>query len=162
MQGSAILFRPFALSVVALLVLGGCGNAPVSTAPVSTSEVSAQAASRQQKTGVGSTFHVSMRQDSLAGGTYVDLTYQDARGYFAPGAMAGHDLYAYIQTTTRSGKVLENTKVRLTPGRGQRNFYTGSDIAKGLTAKDIRAVEVAFYMGKTWDSNLGKNYRVTF
>lgn len=156
------MFRPFALSVVALVFLGGCGQAPVSTAPVSTPDVTAQGATRQQKTGVGSSFGVSLRQDSLAGGTYVGLTYQDARGYFAPGAMAGHDLYAYIQTTTRSGKVLENTKVRLTPDRGLPHFYTGSDIAKGLTAKDIQAVEVAFYMGKTWDSNLGKNYRVTF
>ena len=156
------MFRSFALSLVALVVVAGCGQAPISTAPASTSDMTAQAATRQQKTGVGSTFHVSLRQDSLAGGTSVALSYQDARGYFAPGAMAGHDLYAYIQTTTRSGKVLENTKIRLTPDRGQRNFYTGSDIAKGLTAKDIRAVEVAFYMGKTWDSNLGKNYRVTF
>ena len=156
------MFRSFAFSLVALVIVAGCGQAPVSTAPASTPDMTAQAATRQQKTGVGSTFHVSLRQDSLAGGTSVALSYQDARGYFAPGAMAGQDLYAYIKTTTRSGQVLENTKLRLSPDRGQRTLYAGSDLAKALAAKDFKAVEVAFYMGKTWDSNLGKNYRVTF
>ncbi|MEB3196922.1 MAG: hypothetical protein VKP62_06920 [Candidatus Sericytochromatia bacterium] len=155
------MFKHVALSFIALAILNGCHTAPLSVASVSTAGMSADAL-RGRKTGVGSTYDVSLRDDSLAKGAKIILSYHDAKGYFAPGAMAGDDLHAYIKVTPKSGKALEITSLRLNQDRGRQSFYAGSELVKGYAVKEIKAVELAFYMGKTWDSNLGKNYRVSF
>lgn len=129
------------------LTLTACAPAPV-TQPdlLAPTKLAAKAV-----TGTGNAY------DARFLGSQLEISYDDRYRYFQ-GALA---IGAYVKLHLRNGETRDLGLVGLhqpSGGTSVRSGRTGLPVGQG----EVAAVELAFCHGDRWDSDNGRNYRVSF
>ncbi len=102
----------------------------------------------------------SVNLQSHGGPAVLYINYDDRARFFT-----GWDtsINAYVKVWTRSGQVIEVRSISLHHPSGGTSVYGGYATLHGTTGpQDVAAVELAFFRQDRWDSNFGRNYRLTF
>jgi hypothetical protein len=133
--------------ILLALALTACTPAPV-TAPdlIAPTRLAAKAT-----TGTGGTY------DARLIGSQLEVSYDDRYRYFQ-GAL---ELGAYVKLHLRNGEARDLGLVALHQPTGGTSVRSGR-VGLPVDGGEVVVVELAFCHGDRWDSDNGKNYRVSF